>query len=1568
MEPRIVDFDYCPDLHSVKKGKQVCLVATPVCLDEQQNFHRLATVPQGQHFVYNGSLSPSKASYSLLRVVVTSEGKIPVLSEADFTITFCHQHCTWQQSSDLIEFCAGMGALGQGAIAAQFVPRVAVELRPQLAKLYEQNSAAQVITGDITEFQTLKRVYQAHPFSATLAAGVSCQPFSLLGDGRSGQDERASTLPATLASAHFLRAVVVVLECVAPARDDPYVKWQLQQFCQRTGFHRSEVILSLQDVWPCKRQRWWCVLTAPALGKVQLKEFMKIPDLTSIRHVMPSIREWPMDEEQQLQLTPTEVEAFAGSTGSPAGYCINMKGLLPCALHAWGSQVTACPCGCRSTGLAASRLAERGLYGVLAQSQFRCANPEECKAYRHLHPREAALLCGLDPGMQMSSNMRLALGAVGQLASPLQSFWVMLQVQQSLQMAKSGQVTSGLVKSFHLYRSWLLARAGKVWGEQAVPFLATPTLEQALIWKPLQEATIQQLVNPGRSIEQCIEQIASIESELVGGGPFQTAELQGLTGAQIAIPSQSTVESDDEITATPTAEAAASATETEETAAVREDFNAAAVFNVTPDDGNCVVTIHWPKEPLSIVRVPRGTSMEDILVAEQELIQLDVNELQFFDFHGHEIPDGSIVSADTEWFARIVHSAVLPHAEEIQQFEAPFNVAQVDSPLTQVKGKGFLSLIAPKVSDVEQVQALRAQKISTRHREIMLENQGLIWGDDEVWWHLQRVAEACVDQSDDVGASHVCIDPLFVLGWIHRDSIESIQKWHLSKDAPENMFTAVLYEGHWIPVVAHLQQNAPHGTLVVSFQQSSDLDKEIVQVLAQKLQHAVGCESVRIISSSRECDIPCCGAAAVLYLEEHLLLQETPANVDIETVHTTYRHQFRAQLGSEVLAPHPWMWGAGHEESKKAVDELIPLLKAHGVPADCAQSRAQQAVDAIGLTAVRQACSSQSPWRTLKALGNNIKFQFVLPSELQKQIESRAGQEAVGKPTKKSKGTKTTKPEEHLELDPSKLSLPEGLFSSNGHPVDQLSLQQVGPVAEGVAVVTAIEAEPFLRTGKMIAKGPLALLVLNAPSTKIVTTLPIMPITVPARCVLNQEPILLEATLVQLGGEKVEKTHSKPSMELESVSVSTIKLVVYRDEASVPWEQFVQGPVKYIIHHLPILKLCSESHCKCKAWHNEEKIAVQSAVIDVWRRQFLRKGYKPEPPTSAIMFSVCMRVPECIRDRVLALSSAVGIYAEPRSLDSREVDKSFEVVWVPKADRALVMHLKQTNPAASSIARSDERWGLRTLAAQAQALHTSIRPDAVYLSQGPRLKFTIGPVPYGTDRRSLSKALKAIGWDVKPIQPTGAVNGGRGNVWSVHSTEQPPTNIINLGHGEMVIATVEAKSGGKEEQMKPIAAQSTLTLCGSNAKVPHLKDPWTIKDPWQSYQPTGGEASWTKCVPEPSESLKQLETKIEQAVLARIPAHQASPMEQDDVPDRVEVLEKQVQSLMHKQQQLETTVQDQHVQQSAQLTQLQGQINAQGQQVTGQLTSHQQQMQQMFEAQMHQIRSLLSKRPREDGE
>lgn len=44
---------------------------------------------------------------------------------------------------------------------------------------------------------------------------------------------------------------------------------------------------------------------------------------------------------------------------------MNMKGTSPCALHAWGNQLTACPCGCRPVGLSTKRLEEKGLLACL---------------------------------------------------------------------------------------------------------------------------------------------------------------------------------------------------------------------------------------------------------------------------------------------------------------------------------------------------------------------------------------------------------------------------------------------------------------------------------------------------------------------------------------------------------------------------------------------------------------------------------------------------------------------------------------------------------------------------------------------------------------------------------------------------------------------------------------------------------------------------------------------------------------------------------------------------------------------------------------------------------------------------------------------------------------------------------------------------------------------------------------------------------------------------------------------------------------------------------------------------
>lgn len=428
MDSRLVDYECCPDISKLHQDQILCVVVSPVCIDESQGIHRVASIPSGVHCRFQGTLTTGMASYSLLRVQVIEATDIPLLAMINQSIVLGHPHPTSKDSLSVIELCAGMGALGQGALSVGFQPVVACEFRGTIASLYSQQSDIPVITGDIRDFSTLKALHEAHPRSAIVAAGISCQPYSRLGDCKSGSDERAQTLPATLSCAHHLRALVIVLECVEPAASDAFVNWHVNQFCIRTGFHRTESILKLSDVWPCKRTRWWCILSAPAIGPVNLPPLPMLYDLPCIRNVLPEFQPWSLAEERQLRLTPVELEAFSQDTGSVTKYLPNMKGVLPCALHAWGSQLLPCPCGCRSEGLSASRLSSKGLFGVLAPCLALTDSPTDRmqSQYRHLHPKETALLCGLDPVLSWSSDLRLTLGAVGQLASPIHANWVLI--------------------------------------------------------------------------------------------------------------------------------------------------------------------------------------------------------------------------------------------------------------------------------------------------------------------------------------------------------------------------------------------------------------------------------------------------------------------------------------------------------------------------------------------------------------------------------------------------------------------------------------------------------------------------------------------------------------------------------------------------------------------------------------------------------------------------------------------------------------------------------------------------------------------------------------------------------------------------------------------------------------------------------------------------------------------------------------------------------------------------------------------------------------------------------------
>ena len=685
----------------------------------------------------------------------------------------------------------------------------------------------------------------------------------------------------------------------------------------------------------------------------------------------------------------------------------------------------------------------------------------------------------------------------------------------------------------------------------------------------------------------------------------------------------------------------------------------------------------------------------------------------------------------------------------------------------------------------------------------------------------------------------------------------------------------------------------------------------------------------------------------------HVLLQAPmPQNLQhLKTIHTNMRAAFVADLYADRIPFPPLVWGSGI--SGNLIKELADVLSSHGVPKENAESRASQAIRMIGSEQIRGALAQKAPWKQLKALANNVKFKFVLPTELQQTIESNKGKQVGGA----SKPSKPSLHPEPVQIDPSKLQVIDGTFRCQGQVMPQIGLNQIGPVSMGFVVCSLSDAELYLKNAKQVSSEPLALLVLRSKDMACTTALPHAEIVVPCRCTIDQEPILIDATMVQLGSAHIDKHVGSSTVTFESPEVATVKFLVYRDEFPEDWSAFCHAPIKGLHRMFPILRRCHTEGCQCQGWHNKESLPIHEPILDLWRRQFLKLNFKPCEVSAAELFSVCMRVPCCLLPTLLAASGIDGAYTEPRSADGKEILADYMIVWTPRLALKDLLHFKQTTPAVLGLVRINERRGVRTLANQAQSVHQLIKPDALFLPPGVRTQYVVGPWPYGMDRLGISKVLKQAGWEAKPLQPA-LPSPGRGNMWMVQSVMDPPVSIISTSQGEILISKHKPEGATKPPAALPVAAPSTLALCGSTVTKSGA-DPWLQTDPWKSYQPSGGVQQMPV-----NEGIRQMEDRIQSTVMSKL----SNNMEQDDLPDRIQVLESQMQHMMGKQTAMETQFHEFTGQQSAQLTTMQTQLNAQGQMIHGHIESQNQSIQAMFESQMAQIRNLLAKRPREDGE
>ena len=424
-----------PQLDQLTTGARFNVVCKAVVIASGGD-HLFRTVETPGSFVFiRGDLPNPVNNYVFVGLKMVKEHN-RIIGCIDENTTVIREHpCQISEMYNIVELCCGMGAFSMMGPLVGFQIKAGVDQNDKWKYLWDNGheGTAKFFHGDVGDSSIVAELLKDGNLHSTLLSGVSCQPYSLAGDGRGMDDERSDSLPKTLMTAWLLQCPIVILECVPSVLNNDRFQMVLKEYCTRTGCHLTQQVLHLSHLWCARRDRWFGCITAHVLGPIRIDDLPKMAQYLKIEQVMPSTISWPSQEMEQLKLSLYELGKFDEfCRGGIEQSYINPQAQLPTVLHSNGNALYPCHCGCRPA-LSLQRLKEKGLFGTLVPlTTFVHHNGRWRQEARYLHPKDVFLLNGGLPSFDFCPDLRLGLAAVGQCVSPIQALWVLGHVADHL--------------------------------------------------------------------------------------------------------------------------------------------------------------------------------------------------------------------------------------------------------------------------------------------------------------------------------------------------------------------------------------------------------------------------------------------------------------------------------------------------------------------------------------------------------------------------------------------------------------------------------------------------------------------------------------------------------------------------------------------------------------------------------------------------------------------------------------------------------------------------------------------------------------------------------------------------------------------------------------------------------------------------------------------------------------------------------------------------------------------------------------------------------------------------------
>ena len=360
------------------------------------------------------------------------------------------------------------------------------------------------------------------------------------------------------------------------------------------------------------------------------------------------------------------------------------------------------------------------------------------------------------------------------------------------------------------------------------------------------------------------------------------------------------------------------------------------------------------------------------------------------------------------------------------------------------------------------------------------------------------------------------------------------------------------------------------------------------------------------------------------------------------------------------------------------------------------------------------------------------------------------------------------------------------------------------------------DATPFFNLQQPLSMEGVGMLVLDFQDAALPDNHQI--IRFPASYSGTQEPMILTAALLQLGQQQVARAMPAEPTQIDQVETAVVRAVLYKDQCTIPWQSLGTKPVK------TILEL---EHFACLTSGN---------LLDVWDRQTLSKQFQKVKHEEADLFSVVLRIHASCLDKLMQFNSKDGMYFEPRTQSGRSPCPHHRVIWLPKQSFHDTMIAKQATSIATQIARTGDRYGLRTDVSAAADVHQQHRPEVAYLDNSNTKTFRIAPLPFGSTKQSIQKVFDTWEWPARPSHTQGLTPDKTGLVWIAHATEQPAFFIFTMQHGDVLISEVApTKQVAPQNPGVPLASAKTLRHLSAIAAKhqDHTSvDPLQVNDPW----------------------------------------------------------------------------------------------------------------------------------------